>query len=485
MGLIGKIGLFFILVASVFGAKLEISNTEIVAGERVVFKLSANGQDVKFPQIDDIDGFVVSKGGVQRSSSSYTKIINGKIQRENKNIFSQSYAFFPNKDITIPAFIVEVDGKEEYTKPFKIKIISQDQMDKKIPYKVSLHVDNQNPYVGEVIKIFLQIRLDERLDVGDVRLGKNDFGDLFVDDKPVQSGKNENGYKILNIEYWARALKKGDLEIKPFEVLLGFAQRERDIFSIFGQNYDYKTIRSNPLTLHVKALPKGVSAVGDFKIDAKVDKTSTNAGKPVNVEVSISGIGGLGEIESLKKEVENATIYDDKPILKTQVENGVYKSKWSQKLAYVGTKDFTIEPFIFKFLDPRTNKVKIIQTKPIKVKVQGELSKSVEVWNASIEKPLETKFIVKKEGINWLWLILAFFLGMVTEFILFKIKRAKLKKTKLFKNQRDILQEILHLKGKNEELDGWIEKLENNIYGGDNHKINKKAIGKILKKLYI
>ncbi len=482
MKLLGKIALILTFTCSLFGANIELSSTELVSGEKLIFRLSAKGDNVKFPSIDEIEGFRVSKGGIQRSSSSSIQYINGKITQESTNTFSQTYALFPTKSLTIPAFILDVDGKEQYTQPMQINIISQDKLNSKIPYKVSLHVDNQSPYIGQMFKLSLQIKLSERSGVADIKLGKNGLDKLYIKDKPIQRVKNENGYKIISLEYWASALKAGQINLDAFEVHLGFESASRDNFFVFGQNYDYKTIRSNPLSLHVKALPQGVSAVGEFEISASVDKSEVEAGKPVNVELSISGVGNLSEVEGVKRELKGVNIYDDKPIVSSRIENGVYKSKWSQKLAFVGADDFTIEPFVFKYLDAKTSKIKSISTKPLHVKVKGSVSKSVQVQKSTIELPEKTKMVVKKEGINPLWLILAFILGMCLEFLLIKAKKTNLKKVKIFKNDKELLQEILSFKGKDLELDEQIDKLEANIYEGKSEKIDKKKIKDIITK---
>ncbi|MBS9778887.1 MAG: BatD family protein [Campylobacteraceae bacterium] len=483
MRLLGRVGVFLALTISLFGAKLEVSNTQIVAGEKLIFRLSADGKDVKFPSIDEIDGFKVSKGGIQKSSSSSVQIINGKMSKEDKNTFLQDYIIYPTKDITIPAFVLDVDGAEQYTQRLKISVASQEQINQKLPYKISLHVENQNPYVGEIFKLSLKIELDERLDIGDIRLGENDFDGLFIKDKPIQKVKNEDGYKIIYLEYWASALKDGNLNIKPAQVHLGFASRNHDPFSIFGQSYDYKTIRSNPLALHVKPLPQGVNAVGDFEISASVDKEEVEAVKPVNVEVVIKGSGNLNEIESLKPKDANVTIYGDKPIVKSYMKNGVYKSKWSQKLAFVGSKDFTIEPFSFTYLDSKTAQIKTISTKPLHVKVKGSVSKSIQAQKSTIEKAKDDVVTDKKEALGWEWIVVSFLGGIFVSFVFIKFKNIKFKRQKIFKSDKDILQEILPYKDKDAELDSWIAKLESNVYGDKKEKIDKKRINTILEKL--
>ncbi len=480
-GIIGLVG-FLLMLTPLCGADIQVSSTQIVSGEELAFKLSAKGDEVHFPDIDKIGGFEVSKGHQSSSTRQSYSNINGKAHRENITTHSQTYLLYPTKSLTIPALSIEVDGKKEYTKPVKVALVTKADMNKKIPYRLRLFVSDKSPYVGQMIRLKVRVELDERLQIGDLRLEKSSFTGLSIKNKPTQSSKNENGYRILELEYWASALKKGKLHIKPVEVHLGFSSNENDVFSALRNAYAYKTIRSNSLDLKVKALPRGVSVVGDFKISASVDKKKVLSGKPVNVRLRIEGKGNLSELGSIKAKLENGTVYEDKPKLEVSFKKGVYESKWEQKIAYVGSKNFTIEPFVFSFLDAKSGKVKTLKTKPIRIKVKGKVQQSQKTTQVSvIEKPSKTKIVVKKEGISPAWLILSFVLGMVLMFILLRLKLTKPKKPKIFKSNKDILQEILPLKGKNEELDAWIKKLEDKIYGTKKEKIDAKRIQKILK----
>lgn len=477
MKLLGKIGIFFLFFASLYGAELRVSSSQILLGEAVRFEISANGDDIEFPNIDDIEGFSVRRTGSSYRSSS----VNGK--STIKKI--QSYIFYPDKDVTIPAFIVNVEGKEEYTQPLHVSIISQEKMKQKVSYSLDLHVSDKNPYVGQMIKLDMVLKIDERLRVGDLQqMGFEGLDKFWIKDKPIQTQSNENGYKIIKAEYWVSPLKDGNQSIGPVSVRIGIQSQNSDPFNTIFQRLNYKSVRSNTISLHVKPLPNGAKVAGDFTIQAIVDKKEIEAGKPVNVVVEVKGNGNLDELSSLKKDIKDVVIYEDKPKIKSEISNGIYESSWRQKLAYIGSGDFTIPPFSLKYYDAKSKEVKTIKTEPISIHVKGKVAKSIES-KSEIITPAKTKVIIKKEGVNWLWILVAFVLGLSLGILFSRVtlKGFSSRKSKIFRNDKEFLQEILAYKGKNRELDGWILKLEENIYEGKKHQISKKIIENLIKDL--
>ncbi len=477
MGLLGKIGIIFLLILSAYGADLKVSSTQIIAGENVNFEISAIGNDVRFPQISNIDGYPVSQTG----KGIKTTDINGNV----KVVKTQGYIFYPQKDVTIPAFIVKANGKEEYTQPVQIRIVSQNQMNNKAPFSVSMNIDNKNPYIGQMLKLDVLIKVHERLQIGDLQMGIDGIDDFWNKDKPQQSQIHKNGYRVIKASYWISPLKEGNLTLTA-NVRVGMQANSSDPFGSFFQRLNYKSFKTKPINLHVKSLPNGTKAVGDFTIEAIIDKKEVEAGKPVNVTVKIQGNGNLEDVESLKQEIKDVVIYDDKPKIKKNPINGIYQSQWTQKFALISSHDFIIEPFFLTFFDTKTNQIKTIKTNPIKIHVKGKVAKSIEAKSEIISPP-KKEIIIKKEDANPLYMIAMLFTGVVLGFFIARIDYKKFlpKKVKIFKNDKELLKEMLALKGKDKKLDFWIEKLELNIYENGQNKINKKEINHLIKNLHV
>lgn len=476
MKLLGKLGIFLIFLSSLYGANIKVSSSQILKGEAVEFELSASGGDIEFPDISSIDGVRVQSVG---SGINYSNI-NGK----TTTIKTNKYIFYPEQSTTIPAFVINVDGKEQYTQPVQIKIVSQEKMNNKLPYSVSLHVSDKNPYVNQMIKLEIELKIDERLNVGDLKIsGIGGLDKFWTKEKPTQQTTNIDGYVINRVNYWISPLKDGNLTIGPVGINIGITTQNRDPFGgFFGRSLRYKSIKSNTISLHVKPLQGGAKVAGDFTIEAIVDKSEVKAGKPVNAIVHVKGYGNLEELESLKQDIDSVIIYDDKPQIKSKIIGNKYESTWSQKIAYIGSKDFTIAPFSLTFFDTKLGKNRTIKTDPISIRVDGKVAKSVDS-ESKIIKPTKIKSIVETKNVSYFWIIGSFILGLCLGVLFSRVDFRSLlpKRTKIFKNDKEFLQEMLAYKGKNRELDEWILKLEENIYKNKKHHISKQIIYKLIK----
>ncbi len=481
MRIIGNIILSFFISTFAYCANIDVSKTQIVKGEEVVFSISANGKDVKFPDISNIDDIQVQSGEVGQSSYKETKIINGKMTNKNTITQTKSYVFYPDKSVTIPVMTIQVDGKEQYTKPVHIEVLNQSDMKNKIPYSVDLSVDKNEIFVTQSLKLKITLKIDERLKPQDLRLGFDELSDFWQEKEPIKNTFQSNGYNIHELTYYISPLKDGNITIKPARISIGFASKYNDIFSSFmGNNLEYKTIASNSLKLRVKPLPDDAQAVGDFSLNVSVDKNETDANKPINLNIQIQGKGNLNSIKGFKPDIKGVVSYEDKPNISSDTSDGVFKSKFSQKIALVSSSDFVIPAFSFTYLDAVSKQIKTIKSEQINIKINNAKILKSQIITPKMQNT-QTKQVVKEVvKTNYTYVLLAFILGLVLGFLANKIKLNKAKKLNIFKSDKELLREILIHKGKDKKLDEIILKLEENIYKNAKNKIDKKEIKKIL-----
>jgi len=112
-------GLFTFLNAS--SVEATLSSNEIVQGNMAQLKIKAIGSKADFPNIRDINGVeVLGQHESQHSSFTY---INGKMQNEQATTIVLTFA--PQKDMTIPSYEVNIDGKIYKTDPLKLKVVGR------------------------------------------------------------------------------------------------------------------------------------------------------------------------------------------------------------------------------------------------------------------------------------------------------------------------------------------------------------------------
>jgi hypothetical protein len=312
-------------------------------------------------------------------------------------------------------------------------------------------------------------------DVRDLRFAPPKFDNFWVKEgkktKPVQEGN----FIVHKINFFLYPQKSGDFELNPAQVNVGVASKKRDIFNMLTNQLEWKSVFSNSLSLHVKPLI-GTNLYGDFNIQASVDKTDIKANEGTNFTVKITGSGNFDDIEAYDLKIDKANIYADKPVIKTFAQSDKMSGEFTQKFSISSTSDFTIPALKLTYFDEKSQKLVTKQTKPISLHVNKEnVEKSVQV---SSVVPTKSK-IVKVEVVNYFYIVGAFVAGvLVTLFILLIIYFLKRKKYKVpkFKDDRDLLKEMLKHRGKSKEIDEQILALEENLYAGGKNKINKKVI---------
>jgi hypothetical protein len=212
---------------------------------------------------------------------------------------------------------------------------------------------------------------------------------------------------------------------------------------------------------------------GDFKIKLKVDRIQSNAGEAINGTIKITGNGNLEDLEDFKLKIKNVTIYNDA----ANIENGDF----IQKFAIIGQRDFTIPSFKLDFLDKNTQAPKTITTSPIKIKIKGTIAPK-KLNNTTPVAPIKHK---KNNLLAEYYLLLGMAIGLFVCWLFGWLKRPKNKKDKnliklikLARNDKSLFDILmpLHLKS----LSNIVIQLEENIYKNAKHKINKKAIIRLL-----
>ncbi len=435
-----------------------------INGESYVFEYEAVGSSVDFPKIKEIDGFIVEDLGSSRS----LQIINGNYDEK----ILKRFRIVPNKNFTIPPFIFKIDGKElksEEKKVLERKIqkTSSDNFDLTItPSKNQL-------YVGESLIVKLTFKYKRGLQITNLGFESPHFENFWYK-KIDNSNKRyeENGYMVQELDFLLFPQKSGTLEIKPLRVdvqMLDTSSSPSN-FTFFSSAPKLKKVYSNNLSFNVKALPDNVTLIGDFILNASIDKSEINLGESINYRLEITGFGNFDDIEDFKLDIPNTTIYDNKAKIETKFKDNKYEGKYSKVFSLVPNSSLEIPPFELKFFNKEENKVKTLKTKSFKIKVNGEKQKNV-VLQKPIEK--EEKVLIEKEfplveKIKYFLFGALFILLIFCLYIYVKLQKSKkkIKETslnKLIKSSKDksgLMKILIPYLKKDNELDNLIFECE-------------------------
>lgn len=467
MKFLGSTILFFIFVVNIYGAQATLSQNKIIAGDKVVLILSAQGENIEFPQIDAIGDFAIVGTGTQQN----IEYINGSVKKR----IEKQYAFLPTKNLDIPQYQVIVDGKKELTKALHVEVSNATLANS--PFSLEMRVLKTNLMQFEGVPIEFIFKREASVDVKDLRFEPPKFENFWLKEGKKSKSETKDGYVIHKINFFIFPQKAGDFELSPARVDAGVISQSRDIFNMLSNQLNWKSVFSNTIKLHVEPLD-GAHLYGNFDINATIDKVTINENEGVNLIVKITGIGNFDDIEPFTFSMEGANIYADKPTVKTFLQEDSVGGEFLQKFSISSSKDFTIPEIKLTYFDSKEKKLITKTTKPLHVKV-NVTKKEKDI----LIKP-EKEIMLEKSNDNSIEIIVAFFAGLLFAVLLGVIAYySKVKKFQLpkFKNEKDLLKALLKYRGKSAEIDEHIKILEENLYAKGKHKVNTKEIKKLIK----
>ena len=288
------------------------------------------------------DGFRVI-WGPQKGTSTSISIVNGKTTKTVTN--SYTYVLMPVRSgtFTLPAAVATIRGKEVRSRSFSIEVVaggqsasaqsgagssnsgSQARGDASSSISsddifLRLLVSKNRAVVGEGITATL--KLYQRVNISgldDARFPS--FNGFWSQELQAPSNiefKRENvGGQIYNsavIRSWNLIPQKaGDFTIEPAELVCSVNVRAAtsssgSIFDSFFQD-SYRTVRkrisTQPVNLHISALPAGAPAsfgggVGKFEMKAELTRDSLKTHDAASLKVTISGTGNLALLNAPK-----------------------------------------------------------------------------------------------------------------------------------------------------------------------------------------
>ena len=458
-----------------------------LSGEPIVFSITASGSDVDFPNITDIDGYVVQNAG----TSSQTSIINGS--RSQKLI--RQYRFFATSNVTIPSFEIKVNGKVERTKEQKV-VLQKISKTKSSNFDLTIKVNKDEVYVGEEILLTMTFKYKKSVQLYDLQFAKPNFENFWSKQIQTNSKFNDSEYEIQELSYLLFPQKNGTLDISSFRID-AILPDNRARNSFFGAATKTQRVYSNSLKVKAKELPDGVYLVGDFNIKSSVDKTTIKQGEAISYKLEIVGRGNIDDVEEFDLDISDATIYDNPSQKDFNILEGKYGGVYKKSYSIVSNYNFVIPSVTLKYFDKISEEVKTIKTQEYTIQVEGEkqLKYELEVKKETIEPSIQvkTKEVVKiiktsnKEKAIFFFLGVVFTLVVLAIYFLIKNKKQVKEELSLEKSikkcatREELLKKVVPFVGIDENLDKIIYKLESN----DNVelKVVKKELVNILKEL--
>ncbi len=495
--LLGKLIILLLLPLALFGdVKESVDKNALYRGDSVTYTIAVSGKDVEFPTIIEIGGNPI----LSTSGSQNISVINGDFQKT----VSKSYVFTPKESLEIPSYKVLVNGGVEMTRAVGIKIVEPSQ-DKSAPVVLDIHLSKEKVKVGEVVRFDLIFKKKPNIPVYKLDIDEPVFEDFWVKKLDgVQEGV-DGEYTTRIHSYLLFAQRSGTLKIPSVTANVGQLSQQRrgrsDPFfnSAFGQQVRYSKVFSNNVSVLVEALPNNLELYGDFNINTKVDKTVVAANKPLNLTVSVDGIGNIDDVKKYSLDIEGAVIYANEPEIKSRVDGDEYVGRFEQKIVIIADGSYTIPPLELRYFDRVSQKEVIKRSEAISITVTGGIAKVSTVQSASnnnleVSQEIREPVSGKEAGsaYDWVQLLYAALTGFVIGgLFIWLMMRSRLESApkksvvipmeiqiKKAKDDKALFELLLPYKKESPVIDAALVQLEENLYRGADNSVEKKVLMK-------
>lgn len=527
--------LFFLYIIFVSHAVLAqtpslqalVSSEVVVVNKQltITFRFNSSGEGFTPPN-NLTDNFRVLSGPNKSSQMSF---VNGKMSSS----VSYSYVISPIKEgnYNINPAKIQEDGTT-YTSPkVKIKVVKpskqQQQAEANDPRSetnqrkqlaknlyVKLVVSKTKLYQGEQLVATYKLYNRTRL-VGIEGQRLPEFDGFYTNDIKIENN-NHTREQVGNAIFDVYTLKKtiiipqrsGKLQLIPLEVDAQVQiQDSKPVNTWFGPQYQYKNItvslKSNPVTINVKPLPKEApadftGAVGKFNFKATASPATVNINDAITFQLKVTGSGNLPLLDPptvvWPQEFE---VYDPKLTAKTNNATGAIKGSktWEYLTIPRAAGTYEIPPISFVYFNPATRKYeeKTIHLDALTVtgNVNGaDAGMATQISKQNVSRlgtdirfihtaaPSLTLVDTYFYGSFWfyLWLIIPIIIGLIAYFIIKKqtalqadtISLNKRRATKMAKTRLKQAQKSLSANDLNE----FYQELSNGLFGYIAHKFN-------------
>jgi len=478
-----------------WGASVEatVSGMEVVSGNAVQLRIIATGDNVKFPDIQTIDGYNVA--GMHTGNSSSYSYTNGSMKSQHTK--TRTLTFFPTKNMTIPSYEVEIEGKNYKTKPIAISIVTSNAPtgQNNNMFSLQMSANKKKVMVGEslMVTVYFSLKNGVRLSQ-EVQYTPPTFPGFIVADSGEQNAYRKGNYQVQEVRYILTPQAEGNFTATPAHAKVGVADRSRrDIFGMsFGTKW--KQMASNTLEIEVLPQEKESDLVGDFTVDTTIDAQEVKANKPVNLTVKIEGKGNLESFEFPKYEIDGVTVYSDEAKVDTRVVDGELYSSYSKSFAFISEEDFVIPAQSFSLLTPKDHHIKSLDVNAydIKIKktpttslaaentdtygvVQTNMAQAVQTNEVTVEKRVEVK------SVTWWMLAAAFGLGALFMVVLRWLSGLKRGTSSPYKESEALKILYAHM-SEDAEIEEMVRKLYARKNGDKSVQIDKKVLKEMVER---
>ncbi|MDR2437516.1 MAG: BatD family protein [Endomicrobium sp.] len=389
-----------LLYADVISFNASVDKKTVPLNDSFIYSIVISGDSSNLPDHQVGNMFDFNRFGTSTSQSM--TIINGKY---NVSV-TYRYTLGPKKvgKFTIPPATIKYNGKTYSTESIGIEVTPATNIHNTSSTSISSKQANvrqrqhssQNPpgkafvkasvnkkTVYENEKLTYKFSFYRNIDlISNPEYYPPDFAGFWNDgSKPKERYEVVDGanYHVDELETVLYPVGVGVKTISPTKLkisVIDFSGLDDDFFSVFsnmGQGRN-KILETNHIEVKVVALPKEgrpldfSGAVGDFKINASLDKQTAQTNEPVTLTITIKGSGNMKSVGNLHFSGYNGFKKYDTVVTNVSDTSKEFKTIFIPQLP----GDKKIPAVSLSFFNPAKKQYEIIKAQPQTIAVTGE-----------------------------------------------------------------------------------------------------------------
>jgi len=421
IGLAGSFG----VVAQEVGVTAEVSPNPVGVDEQVSLTVTVVGGGAERPQLPKINGLKLVGGP---SVSNQFQWING----QSSSSQSFTYTLLPEGEgtVKVPPIAVRVSGKTHHSAEITLKIVKEPSGQSQVPRRRSpfsvfddlgldddsplrdrtprraevltvADVDKRSAFVGE--QVTLTYKILTQLPITQVEIKEipslNGFWveEIEVPKNPTAANRVLNGKQYAEYVIKKQALfptKEGPLQIPSATFGLVVRTSTAGFFSLGTQESVFR--KTEAMTVKVAPLPSDGrptsfnGAVGDFKLESVIDKSTAETGDALNLKVTLSGTGNLKTVTEFPlPELPGFKIYSSKSNDQVSVRNDVLQGSksWEYVIIPQAPGKERIPALKFPYFSPSSKKYREASAAGLEVAVlKGKGGMGGEVMQTTLQQ---------------------------------------------------------------------------------------------------
>ncbi|MFA5975274.1 MAG: BatD family protein [Elusimicrobiota bacterium] len=412
-----------LLLGTVFAADFQISasldRNQIALNEQAVLSLTLSGDVSRLPTppLPNLQDFQVSNAGTSQNFSW----VNGKATSS----LVYTFVLTPLKEgrFTIPAWQVTFNGQTAETQPLPLEVVKGNaaalpegtarpmgnppaQRSGEPAIFIQGAVDKSTVYVGEPVTYVFGLYNRVPL-MGQPRYQAPEMTGFWTEDLPPQRNYTTSvkgvPYNVTEVRTALFPSAPGKSRVGPAALSVSIENIGSDPFSnnffsqFFGRGEE-RTLRTEPVTIHVKPLPdpkpagfKG--AVGHYTLSASVDKDRVAVGQPLTLTLTISGKGNIKSLPEIPlPALINFRTFDANAATNIEKKNYEVQGSKVYKTVLIPTAsgNLFIPAVPFVFFNPTAGAYKTVLSQPFTIRVDAGAGTSAPAGPAGSVGVLET-----------------------------------------------------------------------------------------------